>query len=204
MTNNNKRNSQKLDNNKELSARLLAVQAYYEVLHNAKPVRLVIQECLERGLQLEDSDALAQPHGGLFKKIITSLDTRLAEIDEILAAHIHKKEAPAPVIIADETEKDDNDGDTDTEKGEDDDEGVAQDAEETPDEKPTPPPPEKELEPLLKSILLCGVCELLEHQDIDAPLIINDYLNVTHAFYEQQQVNFVNGVLGKVSSVLRD
>lgn len=198
MKKNNKKNSQNLDNNKELSARLLAVQAYYEVLHNAKPVRLVIEECLERGLQLDDSDDLAQPHGGLFKKIITSLDTRLAEIDEILAAHIHKKEAPAPVIVVDDTDKDDN-----TEK-DDAAEGATQDAEETPEEESAPPPPEKELEPLLKSILLCGVCELLEHQDIDAPLIINDYLNVTHAFYEQQQVNFVNGVLGKVTSVLRD
>lgn len=198
MKKNNKKNSQNLDNNKELSARLLAVQAYYEVLHNAKPVRLVIEECLERGLQLDDSDDLAQPHGGLFKKIITSLDTRLAEIDEILAAHVHKKETPAPVIVVDDTDKDDN-----TEK-DDDAEGATQDAEETPEEESAPPPPEKELEPLLKSILLCGVCELLEHQDIDAPLIINDYLNVTHAFYEQQQVNFVNGVLGKVTSVLRD
>ncbi|PCI56219.1 MAG: hypothetical protein COB36_05410 [Alphaproteobacteria bacterium] len=200
MKKNNKKNSQNLDNNKELSARLLAVQAYYEVLHNAKPVRLVIEECLERGLQLEDSDALAQPHGGLFKKIITSLDARLAEVDEILAAHIHKKEAPVSVIVADDAEGNDNDGDTEK----DDAEGVAQDAEEMPDEEPAPPPPEKELEPLLKSILLCGVCELLEHQDIDAPLVINDYLNVTHAFYEQQQVNFVNGVLGKIASVVRD
>ncbi len=199
MKKNNQKNSQKLDNNKELSARFLAVQAYYEVLHNAKPVRLVIEECLERGLQLDDSDDLAQPHGGLFKKIITSLDTRLADIDGILTAHVHKKEAPAPAIVADDTEKDDN-----TEK-DDEAEGDTQDVEKTPHEEPAPPPPpEKELEPLLKSILLCGVCELLEHQDIDAPLIINDYLNVTHAFYEQQQVNFVNGVLGKIASVVRD
>lgn len=186
MTKNSKKDGQKLDNNKELSARLLAVQAYYEVLHNAKPVRLVIEECLERGLQLDDSDDLAPPHGALFKKIITSLDTRLADISEILAAHIHKKEAPAPVIVVDDTE-----------------EGSVENAE-TPDEESAPPPPEKELEPLLKSILLCGICELLEHQDTDTPIIINDYLNVTHAFYEQQQVNFVNGVLGKVASVLRD
>lgn len=198
MTKNNKRDSQKLDNNKELSARLLAVQAYYEVLHNAKPVRLVIEECLERGLQLDDSDDLAPPHGGLFKKIVTSLDTRLADISEILAAHIHKKEAPAPVIVADDTKVDDDKKDAAVTE-----EGAVQNSE-TPDEEPAPPPPEKELEPLLKSILLCGVCELLEHQDTDAPIIINDYLNVTHAFYEQQQVNFVNGVLGKVSSVLRD
>lgn len=186
MTKINKETDNKLSNNKELSARLLAVQAYYEVLHNEKPLCLVIEECLERGLRLDDNDELAPPQSSLFKKILTSLDTRLAEIDDILAANVHKKEGPAPVIVADDSETNDNK------------DVVA------PDEGPASPPPEKKMEPLLKSILLCGICELLEHQDIDSPIIINDYLNVTHAFYEQQQVNFVNGVLGKVASVLRD
>lgn len=190
MTKINKETDNKLSNNKELSARLLAVQAYYEVLHNEKPLRLVIEECLERGLRSDDNDELAPPQGSLFKKILTSLDTRLAEIDDILAANVHKKEGPAPVIVADDSEKNDSKDDV-------------KDVE-TSDEDPASPPPEKKMEPLLKSILLCGICELLEHQDIDSPIIINDYLNVTHAFYEQQQVNFVNGVLGKVASILRD
>ncbi|HEY8192256.1 MAG TPA: transcription antitermination factor NusB, partial [Alphaproteobacteria bacterium] len=43
----------------------------------------------------------------------------------------------------------------------------------------------KPSEPLLMAILLCGAFELLANLDIDAPVIVSDYLNVTHAFYEQ-------------------
>lgn len=62
---------------------------------------------------------------------------------------------------------------------------------------------EKEVEPLLKGILQCGVCEILEHQDIDSPIIIDDYLNITHSFYDQGQVSLVNGVLDKVAKLVR-
>ncbi len=165
-------------NNKELSARLMAVQAYYQALQNKTPARLLAAEFLERGLETDEGEEIAAPHGGLFKKILFSLDERSLEINEILNANINKNEVPVIAIVVEEEEGEDQ------------------------EEKPTPPP-EKEIEPLLKSILLCGVCELLAHQEIDAALIINDYLNVTHAFYEKQQVSFVNGVLDKVSSLLR-
>ncbi len=62
---------------------------------------------------------------------------------------------------------------------------------------------DKETEPLLKAILFCGICEILAHQDIDAPLIMDDYLNVTHGFYEKGQVSLVNGVLDTLSKNLR-
>ena len=61
----------------------------------------------------------------------------------------------------------------------------------------------KTLEPLLVAILLCGAWELLTQQDIDSPIIINDYLDVTHAFYEKNEVSLVNGMLDAMSSVLR-
>ncbi len=143
----------KMNNNKELAARLMAVQAYYQNLQNKKPVSALIQEYLDRGMvEFQDSDEPVKPHGVLFKKILLNLDKRLIEINEILNVHLGKKE----------------------------------------------------IEPLLKSILLCAVGELLTHQDIDAPLIIDDYLNVTHAFYEKQQVSLVNGVLDKIVSLLRE
>ncbi len=41
------------NNNKELSARLMAVQAYYQILQNQKPVRLVVQEYIDRGLNMD-------------------------------------------------------------------------------------------------------------------------------------------------------
>lgn len=62
---------------------------------------------------------------------------------------------------------------------------------------------DKELESLLKSILLCGAWELLANQEVDAPIIINDYLNVTHSFYEQGEVSLVNAVLDSMAKTLR-
>ena len=62
----------------------------------------------------------------------------------------------------------------------------------------------KKIEPLLKAVFLCGAYELFVRQDIDSPIIINDYLNVTHAFYEQGEVNLVNGILDAISKIVRD
>ena len=45
--------------------------------------------------------------------------------------------------------------------------------------------------------------ELLMHEDVDAPIIINEYLNITHAFYGGQEAKMVNGVLDSVAKVLR-
>ncbi len=139
--------------NKEYVSRLMAVQAFYQIIHNKKPMRVVVDEFLARGLEI-DGEGVSdiKPNGGLFKKILFNLDERLPEIEEILKAHT---------------------------KG-------------------------KPLESLLKSIYLCGVCELLVHTETDAPIIVNDYLNVTHEFYDQGQVAFVNGVLDSVARLVRD
>lgn len=59
------------------------------------------------------------------------------------------------------------------------------------------------LEPLLAAIILAGCFELLAHEDIDAPIIINEYINVTHAFYAGQEAKMVNGVLDAIGKLLR-
>lgn len=59
-------------------------------------------------------------------------------------------------------------------------------------------------EPLLFSILLCGAGELFSHPEIDAPIIISDYLNITHAFYDQGENKLVNAVLDRLQKALRD
>ncbi len=177
----------KTTHNKELSARLMAVQAYYQNLQNKKPMSAVISEYLKRGLADDEIDEeFVQPHGGLFKRILSALDDRGAEVNEILSANINKKEIPADIIEKENDEADQN-----------------EEQEEEQEEEPIKRP-EKEIEPLLKSILLCGTSELLCHQDIDKALIIDDYLNVTHAFYEKQQVSFVNGVLDKIATLVRE
>ena len=59
------------------------------------------------------------------------------------------------------------------------------------------------LEPLLASIVLAGCYELLVHEDVDAPIIINEYINVTHAFYAGQEAKMINGVLDAIAKLLR-
>jgi N utilization substance protein B len=61
----------------------------------------------------------------------------------------------------------------------------------------------KDVEPLLLSIMLCGVWELVANPEVDAPIIINDYLNVTHSFYEHGEVSLVNGILDAVAKTVR-
>jgi transcription antitermination protein NusB len=59
------------------------------------------------------------------------------------------------------------------------------------------------MEPLLTAILLCGTYELLAHLDVDAPIIITDYLHVTHGFYEGAENKLINGVLDRLCKDLR-
>lgn len=96
---------------------------------------------------------MVAPDGALLKKILSGVDERKVELEQLVSANLQGKNA--------------------------------------------------DIEPLLKAIFFCGCYELLAHQDIDSPIIINDYLNVTHGFYDQGEVSLVNGVLDAVSDVLR-
>lgn len=58
-------------------------------------------------------------------------------------------------------------------------------------------------EPLLRAGILCGLYELMAHDDIDAPIIINDYLTIMRGFYGTAEVGFVNGILDSVAKTLR-
>lgn len=61
-----------------------------------------------------------------------------------------------------------------------------------------------EVETLLESILRAGVYELLACGDIDAGIIINDYLSITAGFYEGSEPKIVNAILDKVAKSVRD
>lgn len=59
------------------------------------------------------------------------------------------------------------------------------------------------VEPLLTSILVCGAYELMAHHDIDAPIIISDYINITGSFFDGSEPKLVNAVLDALSKELR-
>lgn len=61
-----------------------------------------------------------------------------------------------------------------------------------------------QVEPLLTAILLCGTYELLVHQDIDKPIIIADYLDITAGFFEQNEPKLVNGILDAIAKEVRN
>lgn len=59
------------------------------------------------------------------------------------------------------------------------------------------------LETLLRAILRTGAFELLAKSDVPAAVVINEYVNVAKAFYEEAQPGLVNGVLDRLAHTLR-
>ena len=60
-----------------------------------------------------------------------------------------------------------------------------------------------ELDSVLFSLLKVGVAEFFVHPDLDAPIIINEYVDLARSFYEGAEVKIANAVLDKVAKVLR-
>jgi len=138
-----------------LSARLYAVQAFYQATQNSQTMRAVLDEYLRYRKDFEiDGVKLVPPDGALFQKILYGVDERRPELESIIDAN----------LVKDATDR--------------------------------------EIEPLLKAILVCGAYELLI-AETDAPIIINDYLNVAHAFYDRGEVALINGVLDSVSKIFQ-
>ncbi len=134
----------------ELAARLMAIQACYEMLSTQRALKILIDDYMKRGLEVdEDSKINTKPKSALFKKIMADLDDRLIDVDKAFKKHTKESE--------------------------------------------------KDIEPLLKAIVFCGLSELMVGKE-DKGIIINDYLNATHSFYEQGQVSFINGILDSASS----
>ncbi|MGH1398292.1 MAG: transcription antitermination protein NusB [Alphaproteobacteria bacterium] len=141
---------------KAYAARLLAVQAFYQVSQNRSAIKTVYQEYLDHRLKAEeDGEEAVQPDAKLFKLVLYGTHERFVELESIVSANL-KKDASDRVV-----------------------------------------------EPLLKAILMCAVFEILVQDSIDPPIIINDYLNVGHAFYEKNEVALINGVLDSVVKLLR-
>ncbi len=59
------------------------------------------------------------------------------------------------------------------------------------------------LERILLAILEAGSYELKSRVDVPTAVVINEYVDVTHAFYDQTQARFVNGVLDNIAKTVR-
>jgi transcription antitermination protein NusB len=59
------------------------------------------------------------------------------------------------------------------------------------------------VEILLRATLRAGAYELYHHAKIPAPVIINDYVDVAHAFFDGKEPGLVNAVLDKLAKTLR-
>lgn len=55
----------------------------------------------------------------------------------------------------------------------------------------------------LRAILRAGVFELMERSDVPARVVINEYIEIAHAFFEGDEPRVVNGVLDKLAHRLR-
>lgn len=146
---------EKVNKAAKLSARLYAVQAYYQATQNKQTMRAVLDEYLRYRKDFEiDGVKLVRPDGALLQKILYGVDERRQELESVIEANLKK------------------------------------DAE------------DRTVEPLLKAILVCGAYELLIGET-DKPIVINDYLNVAHSFYERGEVALINGVLDSISKIFQ-
>lgn len=59
------------------------------------------------------------------------------------------------------------------------------------------------IELLLQNILRTGIAEFYLQPSLDAPIIINEYVDITRAFYDGAEIKLVNAVLDKFSKIIR-
>lgn len=56
---------------------------------------------------------------------------------------------------------------------------------------------------ILRAILRAGAFELKERPDVPARVAINEYINVAHAFFDEDEPKVVNGILDRLGRQLR-
>jgi N utilization substance protein B len=59
------------------------------------------------------------------------------------------------------------------------------------------------LETLLRAVLWAGVYELVGRPDVPLEVVINEYVDIAHAFFAGKEPSLVNGVLDKLAREVR-
>jgi transcription antitermination protein NusB len=60
------------------------------------------------------------------------------------------------------------------------------------------------LDKTMLQILRAGTYEIMARADVSTPTIINEYVDVAHAFFDAKDAKFVNGLLDAVAKDARD
>lgn len=60
------------------------------------------------------------------------------------------------------------------------------------------------MELLLKAILRAGVFELQHRPEVQAGVIINDYVDIAHSFFDAKEPGLVNALLDRLAKTLRN
>lgn len=152
----NNRGSAKARNS---AARLLAVQAIYQMNKNDQSADAVIKELLEHraGQDYEgDGEVMVAPNEDHFTLVVRGVAEHIDQLGDMVSQNRTIKEGSLP-----------------------------------------------KNEPLLQAIFLCGAFELMVLQVIDYPVIISDYLHVTHAFFDEGEAKLVNALLDSIRKTVR-
>lgn len=56
---------------------------------------------------------------------------------------------------------------------------------------------------ILRAALRAGVAELMDRRDVPARVVINEYVNVAHFFFGEEEPKVVNGILDKIARSVR-
>lgn len=59
------------------------------------------------------------------------------------------------------------------------------------------------LDATTRAILRGAVAELIAHQELSRPVIIDEYVSLAHDFFESSEANFVNAVLDNIAKDVR-
>ena len=62
----------------------------------------------------------------------------------------------------------------------------------------------KRVPPILLAVLRAGTFELLACEKVPPRVVITEYLDITHSFFEDREPAFVNAVLDRLAHVLRE
>lgn len=137
-------------------ARLAAVQALYQQqMENTVLPRLLDEFHQHRlGREIED-DHYADAEVDFFDDIVSGVDARRDEIDELLQSKLAEGWKIA------------------------------------------------RLDKTMVQILRCGTYELLARADVSKKIVISEYIDVAHAFFDDKEAKFVNGVLDGVGKQIR-